>query len=491
MSDSLPIIIEPHKETHGKTRVAAYCRVSSTSDEQLNSYISQVDYYRKTCAADDKIIFVGIYGDAGISGTGTANRDGFTRMIDDCRKGLIDAIWTKSVSRFGRNTVDTLTFTRELRSLGIDVFFEKENIHTLEPAGEMLLTLMAAFAESESENMSENIKWGKRRRYEHGLVESITVNEMYGFRQKDSEITIVPEEAETVRRIYSEYLNGYGFAEIADHLNRDGIDTRRHTKWSHTVLSKMLSNEKYTGDCILQKTFIADPITHRCVVNTGQLDRYMIEDCYPAIVDRKTWRLAQMEYEHRRSIKANGSFGNEEYPFAGMLTCAVCGKPFHTSPSGGIGRVVHSLYRCVSRKDHTGVEVPGMTYIQPHKENYNYNPTPALAAYRENYSKKPVPRPYVCSDTRVKVARPPKAFVEAWNTLISHRQRYLLMLEANRDSDDELLAYHASELLALVQEGRRLKEFDYPIYRKTIDRIDVQPTGKLTFYFKAGIKITT
>lgn len=244
MSNAIPIIIEHHEPEHGKSRVAAYCRVSSSSDEQLHSYYAQVDYYTRMFSDSEKYILVGIYGDAGVSGTQAAKRAGFMQMIEDCRSGQIDCIWTKSVSRFGRNTVDTLIYTRELRAAGIDVFFEKENIHTIDPAGEMLLTLVAAFAESEAESISENIKWGKRRKYEQGLFDAVSVCHMTGYRQKNGVITVNEEEAEIVRRIYREFLDCYTYIEIANHLNQDGIPTRLGAKeWSNTQIRNILKNE--------------------------------------------------------------------------------------------------------------------------------------------------------------------------------------------------------------------------------------------------------
>lgn len=272
MNDGLPIIIASHPPEDGKKRVAAYCRVSSLSEEQLHSYNAQVDYYRAQFAEDDSVIFIGVYGDAGISGTRAANREGFLRMIKDCRKGMIDCIWTKSVSRFGRNTVDTLVYTRELRSLGVEVFFEKENIHTMDAAGEMMLTLMAAFAESESESMSKNIKWGKRRRFEQGLVSAVSINGMNGFRQENGTVVVVEEEAEAIRRIYREYLDGYNMQEIAVHLNAENVPTKNDgIEWTGTQIRNILMNEKYIGDCLLQKMFSSDPIAHRYVRNRGEL----------------------------------------------------------------------------------------------------------------------------------------------------------------------------------------------------------------------------
>ena len=208
-------------------RIAAYCRVSSSQDEQLHSLAAQIDRYTQSLAGDASCQFVGIYADRGISGTQAKNRTEFLRLIEDCRAGLVDQIITKSVSRFGRNTVDTLLYTRELRSLGIDVYFEKEQLHSCSAEGELMLTLMAALAESEAENMSENIKWGKRRRYEKGCVESLALANLYGY-CKDGGILVVDEaEATVIRRIYAEFLDGLNYEQISAGLNADGIPTRR------------------------------------------------------------------------------------------------------------------------------------------------------------------------------------------------------------------------------------------------------------------------
>ena len=481
-------IIEPHKPDKGKTRIAAYCRVSSLSQEQLHSFDAQVDYYRTRFAKDDSVIFVGIYSDAGISGTQTATREGFMRMMDDCRKGLIDCIWTKSVSRFGRNTVDTLIYTRELCSLGIDVYFEKENLHTTDAAGEMLLTLMAAFAESEIESHSQNVKWGKHRRFERGLVEVINISNLTGFHQSNGIVSIVESEADVVRRVYEEYLDGFNMYEIADHLNTDNVPRRKSgTVWTGTQIRNMLINEKYAGDCLLQKSFTIDPITHRHIQNRGELDQFFVEGCYPAIIDKENWLVVQemiKQYGHSRLTSS------ESHPFEGKMFCAVCGKAFNQTVTTAKDRTHVSLYRCLSRRDHSGVEVPGMTYVQPHPSTYNINPSPALVEYREKYCRKQDPRRYLCSDTRIKIDQPGKAFVRAWNSLMSHAQRYLPTLQSNTTSENLLYKYHSGILIDLLETGTRLKEFDARLFRKTVEKIDVNPNSTLTFYFKAGIRIT-
>ena len=217
---------QPMPESKGKKRIAAYCRVSSDAEEQLHSLAAQTAFYTKSLKENKNSEFAGIYADEGISGTKAANRPQFQKMIEDCRNGLVDGIVTKSVSRFGRNTLDTLVYTRELRALGIDVYFEKENIHSCSAEGELLLTLMAAFAESESVSMSDNIKWGKQRRYEQGRVESLALANVYGYCQRDGALAIVEQEAEIVRRIYREYLDGLSYEMIAKGLNADSVPTR-------------------------------------------------------------------------------------------------------------------------------------------------------------------------------------------------------------------------------------------------------------------------
>ena len=476
------------KAVQKKTRIAAYCRVSSLSQEQMHSFDAQVDHYRTVFSNDDSVALVGIYSDAGISGTQTATREGFMRMMDDCRKGLIDCIWTKSVSRFGRNTVDTLIYTRELRSLGIDVFFEKENLHTMDAAGEMLLTLVAAFAESEMESHSENVKWGKRRRFERGIIETINISNMLGFYQDNDGVTIVEEEAEIVRRIYREYLDGFNMDDIAAHLNADGVPTKKGgVKYTSTQISNMLRNEKYMGDCLLQKHISINPITHRNIRNRGELDQYYIEDCYPAIIEKDSWFVVQ---EMMNQYGHNHLNSSEAHPFRGKMYCAVCGKSFQQAYTTAKDRTHICQYRCSSRKDHSSVEVAGMTYVQPRKSTYQIDVSPAMQEYRDKYGKKSEPRAYLCSDTRIDFDQPGKAFIRAWNWLISHKQRYLPVIESNAESENILIRYQSKVLLELIDEGSRIRDFDWNLFRKSIEKIDVNPSATLTFYFKAGIKIT-
>ena len=274
-----------------KFKAAAYCRVSTGSEEQLTSYLRQVRHYSQYLDEEPDYINCGIYADEGISGTGIDKRQGFLRMMEDCREGKLDLVITKSVSRFGRNTVDCLVSVRELKALGIDVFFEKENIHTLTAEGEVLLSLIAAVAENESFGMSENIQWGLRRKYETGSVKSVPLGKCLGYRKDEKgRIVIVEEEAIIVRRMYREFLDGLSITEIATGLERDGIRTDQgNAVWSLSTIRKILRNELAKGDFMFQKTFNQDPLTKRRIKNKGELPKYYLEGSHPGIVDLETW----------------------------------------------------------------------------------------------------------------------------------------------------------------------------------------------------------
>ncbi len=427
--------------------------------------------------------------DTGISGTRTKNRAQFLQLIEDCRVGKVDGIITKSVSRFGRNTVDTLVFTRELRNLGVDVFFEKENLHSCSPEGELLLTLMAAIAESEAVSMSDNIKWGKRRRFEKGLVGSLAINNIYGYCKMNGEIAINEQEATIVRRIFKEFIDGFNYNEITDGLLSDGITTRRPgASWAVTTIKNIISNEKYCGDCRFQKTFIQNPISHKSVPNRGELPQFLVEECLPAIVNKETWNVAQ---EIRKRHTHESKPPCKEYPFRGIMYCGVCGKPFGSYYYHGVGRELIPAFRCVSRHDNSGAEISGMTYTPPHKATYTKNPTAALEEYRERYCKGAQPRQMLCSDIRILIAQPEKSFVQAWNLLVSKKARYRATLQRTVDTTDDILVrYRANEMIGLLNEVGKIPEFSYPLMLKTIDKVVVTMAGKLSFLFQSGIRVT-
>lgn len=442
-------------ESKGKKRIAAYCRVSTDLDEQLHSLEAQTAFYMKDIAEDENSEFAGIYADEGISGTRAKNRPQFLKMIEDCRDGLIDGIVTKSVSRFGRNTVDTLVYTRELRALGIDVYFEKENIHSCNPEGELLLTLMAAFAESESVSMSDNIKWGKRRRYEQGLVESLALPNIYGYCKKDGELAVNEQEALVVRRIFREYLDGLGYERIAAGLNADNIPTRRGNDiWYSKTVQNIVLNEKYMGDVIFQKTFCLDAISKKHVPNQGELPQYMVKDCIPAIVDRAMWQLVQLEIKRRQERKQ--IVPKPEYPFKGRIICGTCGRSVVQQSIRGTGGNYNIIWRCTSRVSRCKTDTDNCTI-----------------------------------DSRVMYGRPEQVFTQAWNLMVSKKPLYQASLKRTVTlNDNALMQYRAEELSRLLDEVGRISEFDYVFSLKVLDHMELQPNGKLTAVFSSGVRIS-
>jgi DNA invertase Pin-like site-specific DNA recombinase len=260
------------KEENPRLKVAAYCRVSTDSDEQATSYDAQVKHYTEYIQKNPEWEFAGIYADDGISGTNTKKRNEFNRMIDDCMAGNIDMIITKSISRFARNTLDCLKYIRQLKEKNIPVYFEKESINTLDAKGEVLLTIMASLAQQESQSLSQNVKLGLQYRYQQGKVQ-VNHNRFLGYtKDKNGHLIIDPEQAEIVKRIYREYLEGSSMDKIAIGLEADGILTGAgNTKWHTSTINKILRNEKYMGDALLQKTYTVDFLTKKRInVNAGK-----------------------------------------------------------------------------------------------------------------------------------------------------------------------------------------------------------------------------
>ena len=312
---------------------------------------------------------------------------------------------------------------------------------------------------------------------------------MYGFRQKEGVVTIVEDEADLVRRIYKDFIDGYSYGEIADRLIADEVPTRMQgASWAKTTVQNIIRNEKYCGDCLFQKAFIANPITHQQVRNNGELPKYLVEDCLPAIVDKETWKLAQaVAARHTPHRQAP----NERYPFTGKLFCGICGKPYYYYHYTTTNKQLLAAYRCMSRKTQSAVEVPGQTYTPPHKATFNRNASAKLIAYRERYCKPPKERPMLCTDVRIPTDLPQKAFCRAWNLIVAKKLRYQATLRSTVDNaEDILVRYRAEEMCLLIDEIGKINEFSYPLMLKTLDRVVVNANGKLTFIFQSGIKIT-
>ena len=317
----------PAKVKEGKSiRVAAYARVSSDKDAAFHSLEAQTEYYRDYVAAHPDWELVSIYSDNGISGT-TTNRPEFQRMLQDCRDGKIDLVITKSVTRFARNTVILLETIRELKRLGVDTYFEKEDMHGISPDGELLITLLAMYAEEEARSASENQKWRIRKKFEKGEPWG---GKMLGYRLCDGQLTIVPEEAEIVRQIFSDYLSGMGCYRIAKKLILQGATPDNGNTWVSASIRRILTNEKYTGNMILQKTFHPDFRTKVGKVNRGEVRKYYVADSHEAIIDQMTFEKVQAEMALRaeKSSKARKSTTNESRLFSGLLICGNCGRRY-------------------------------------------------------------------------------------------------------------------------------------------------------------------
>jgi DNA invertase Pin-like site-specific DNA recombinase len=306
-----------------KKRVAAYARVSTDSDEQLSSYEAQVDFYTRHIKSKTEWEFVDVYTDEGISGTNTKKRDGFNRMIADALNGKIDLILTKSISRFARNTVDSLTTVRKLKEKDVEVYFEKENIYTLDTKGEVLITIMSSLAQEESRSISENVTWGKKKNMADGKIVLPYKNFLGYERGQDGVPQIVEAEANIVRQIYRLYLDGKTIRNIVRYLTTQGIPTPGGKKqWSVSTVKSILTNEKYKGDARLQKTYTADFLSKTRRKNEGKLNQYYIENSHPAIIDHETFNLVQSEIQKRQ---LNRRRLNNNSPFAAKIICGECG----------------------------------------------------------------------------------------------------------------------------------------------------------------------
>ena len=341
----------------GRQRVAAYCRVSTDSEEQLTSYEAQKEYYTQKIQDNPDWELAGIFADKGLSGTSMKKRAEFNKMIAACKRGRIDLILAKSLSRFARNTVDCLDTVRMLKGRGIGVIFEKENINTLTESSEFLITLFSGFAQAESESLSKNVSWGKEKSIKAGKV-TFQYKKLLGYRKgEDSRPEIVPEEAETVRRIYRRYLDGCSLSQIQQELEADHVPTAQAIqRWSYQVIHNILTNERYIGDALLGKTYITDCISKQVKKNNGERLQSYVENNHPAIIPKDMFYRVQEEMTRRSSkrkvLQKSGKTElgkySAKYALTELLVCGECGSPYKrvTWARNGKKRIV---WRCVSR----------------------------------------------------------------------------------------------------------------------------------------------
>lgn len=330
--------IEPSLPVKKRMRVAAYARVSTEKGAMLNSPAAQVSYYSELIQSNPEYEYAGVYADEGLSGT-LEGRPEFQRMLQDCRVGKIDQILCKSISRFARNAVMLLNTVRELKQLGVSVYFEEQNIDTMSGEGELMLTVLASFAQEESRSVSENCKWRIRKKFEQGIPTGLC---MYGYKVKNGVFTIIPGEAEIVRRIFRMYLEGMGCERIMKALTEAGVPAPNGGLWSASTILLMLRNEKYAGDLLLQKYYINNHIEKKQLPNRGELPQYAVAEDHEPIIDRATFDAVQKEIRWRAAMVAptmNGDDGGAECDswkpdnssasaMAIPMICGICGKRY-------------------------------------------------------------------------------------------------------------------------------------------------------------------
>ena len=353
-----------------KLRVAAYCRVSTDEEDQLNSLETQIQYYTSKIAENPKWTLVGIYADEGITGTRTDKRDDFMRLMRDCQKGKVDLIVTKSTSRFARNTVDSLTWIRNLRAIGVGVFFEEQNLDSSKVENETLIGFFSVMAQSESESISGNVKWGIQKRMKNGTY-SVRFD-MLGYRKgDDGQPYIIHQEAEIVKTIFNRFLDGASIVQLKSFLEENNILTRQgKAEWSTSVIRGMLSNEKYVGDVLYQKTYCVDCISKKVKVNHGEVTRYLISNNHAPIIDRDTFNMVQAELSRRNSkskksdeaITEQGKYSGK-FALSELMICGCCGSYYRRRAKVADGKTTQ-YWRCINRlengkkhcKDSAGIE---------------------------------------------------------------------------------------------------------------------------------------
>ena len=508
-------LIEPKKsilvdkEKYHQKRVAAYCRVSTDSEEQLTSYQNQMRVYTEMIAARKEWEIAGLYADEGISGTRADKRPEFQRMIRDCQNGKIDYIITKSVSRFARNTVDTLTAIRKLKEYGVEVYFEEQNIDTAQVSGEVLIAMFAALAQRESEAISERMRWSYRVRMQSGKF--IPSSTAYGYRLNENQTEIVPEEAEIIRKIFADYLAGKGIQSIADDLNRLNIPLRSTSKtqhWRCSTIEYILSNERYIGDSLWQKTYQTQTLPRKPKKNKGEKIQYFLEQTHPAIIDRETFQKAQ-RLRASRVISKNSSAD----PIRQKLVCGVCGSPYRIISNQGM-----DSYECQAKNRGTAkCETPRLSKTQIHKaflslyyriKHYGVGILTQLISdlhaartgsllWSENIVEINKQISDIASQERLLAQLKqqgvvdPDIFISRSNQLAERRRELKLQKERILRSEEDHTIQQTQDLLDLLESGPDwLDDFDEQLFSDMVEKIVVVDNEKLCFRLLNGLEVT-
>ena len=493
-----------------KLRVAAYCRVSTDSDEQASSYEVQIEHYTEFIKKNSEWEFAGIFADDGISGTNTKNRDEFNRMIDECMAGKIDMVITKSISRFARNTLDCLQYIRKLKDKNVAVYFEKENINTLDAKGEIMLTIMASLAQQESQSLSQNVKLGYQYRYQQGEV-MVNCSRFLGYtKDENKRLVIVPEEAEIVKRIYREYLEGSSMDKIKKGLEADGILTGAGKKrWHTSTIRKILSNEKYIGDALLQKTYTVDFLTKKRVVNNGIVPQYYVENNHEAIIPREIFMQVQEELVRRSRghISTSGKKRNfsSNHVFSQIIFCGECGEIYRRVHWNNRG-YKSIVWRCVSRLEEKGSDCTSLTINEEILQTAAVKAINGVLINKESFLQ------LLQKNIAIVLNEGDDNAADDINKKLDELQKELIKQAKSKNDYNEVAEeiYRLRELKqnALVEkaerEGRRqrivemtdflneqsceLEEYDEQMVRRLIEKVTVHD-NRFEIEFKSGIEI--
>lgn len=494
-----------------KLRVAAYARVSSDSDEQLTSYEAQVDHYTKLIQKNEKWEFVKVYADEGISGTNTKHRDGFNEMVKDALAGKIDLIITKSVSRFARNTVDSLVTVRELKAHNVEVFFEKENIYTFDGKGELLITIMSSLAQEESRSISENVTWGHRKRFADGKL-IMPFSSFLGYeRGEDGQPKIVEKEARIVRLIYRMFLEGKTPTYIAKYLTEQNIPTPRDKDiWRSTTVESILKNEKYKGAALLQKTFTTDFLTKKKKQNEGEIPQYYVEDSHPAIISKEVYRLVQQEFEKRKKSK---NYMTTASCFSGKIFCGNCGGLYGSKVWHSNSKYKRTIWQCNNKfKNKDKCKTPHLSETELQQAFINiFNELienreelitfieetiqkvcdiseldkKLCIAKAETNTKLEAVNEYVKLNSRTVI--PQAEYAEIFNNLMTEydtAQEKQQQLEKEK-SEAYIRNQKCKDFIETLKQNTILQNFDEELFNSTVERISVFE-DKLIFTFKDG-----
>lgn len=504
--------IQPSKAAKRKLRVAAYCRVSTDSDAQLESLETQKMHYENYINSRDDWEFAGLYFDEGITGTKADKRPKLMRLIDDCKAKKIDFVITKSISRFSRNTTDCLSLVRTLLNLNIPVYFEKENINTGSMESELFLSILSGLAEGESTSISENNKWSIKKRFENGTYKLGYVP--YGYRLENGEIVVDPEQAVIVKRIFSELLAGKGTDAIAKSLNSENVPTKKGGRWTSTSIRGILTNEKYTGDCIFQKTYTDSNFNrHR---NDGQLNQYYVTDHHEAIISHEDFDAAAALIEQRaneKGIQRGSDKYQQRYAFSGKIICGECGDTFrrriHSSTYGKYPAWVCNTHLADTSKC-------SMLYLRDDDIKLAF----ATMMNKLIYCHKLVLKPYLeslqanTSDEaflriqQLEILLEQNAeqretlhklmaqgyidqilFTQENNALLTQANDFRSDIEAlNRSvTDDTSKVYETERLIHFCERGEMLPEYNEDLFELFVDHIEVYSRQSIGFVLHCGL----